>query len=242
MKINGNRKELVERYLRAAWILKIRLMSSRRQLWDNQTSIIHIENSVLQIRKACESICHMSLVAAEIDLVDVSKTLYDKYDVGAIFKGLPETGALHFPRFSRLSLKEANKNSSTWDLIRHDFDPVDLDRLKRIFYKCGNILHENTIYKNFGFLTKGAVSNGLNALRADHQWLWNRFWHHSIVLKEHWFFVNLGDMTSAAQPTILKEEGFLQEDLIIDFDPDVIADFNGNIDWSQYEAGTFESS
>lgn len=229
-----NRKELLQRYLRAAWVLKIRLMSARLQLWAAETSIIHVENSVLQIRKACETICHMSLLAAEIDLVQVSKTLYDKYDIGAVFKALPDKGQRHFPRFARLSLASTETTNSTWELKKEGFNPTNMERLKRIFHRSGNLLHENAIYKSLDFLNREHVSLNLNALRSDNQWLWNTFWHHSIDLQDDWFFIDLGEDNSATQPRIIREEGLLQEDIEVSLDPDMIADFSGVIAWSQF--------
>jgi hypothetical protein len=229
----SNRKELIGRYLRGAWVLKIRLMSARRQLWDHQTSVIHIENAVLQMRKSCEAICYLCLVAAEIDLVEVSKALYGDYRVGATLKKLPGKGVDHFPRFSRLSQKAANEENSGWELDRHDLDPTDIDRVIAISNQCGNLLHENNFYRNLGSLTKQDIWLNLNALRADNQWLWNRFWHHSVVLQHGWFFISLGDMASASQPMMIREEGFLQEELELGFDPDLIADWTGIVDWPE---------
>jgi hypothetical protein len=74
----------------------------------------------------------------------------------------------------------------------------------------------------------------LNALRSDNQWLWNTFWHHFIDLQHNWFFIDLGEDTSATQPRIIKEEGLLQEEIEVSLDPDMIADFSGVIDWSKF--------
>jgi hypothetical protein len=224
-------KKLVERYVRAAWILKIRLMSARRHLWDQQTSLIHIENSVLQLRKACESICHMCLIAAELDLSTFSQKLYSEHKVGKVFRCLANHGADHFPRRAELTLLEKGNKNSKWQLVIEDFSRDDLDRVVQIFNRSGNVLHENFLYQNMDTLTPLALGGDLNGFRGDHQWLWNRFWQTSANLRGALLFVSLGDDSSASQPKIIKEANFLQEDVELEFDPDVIADFSGMVEW-----------
>jgi hypothetical protein len=230
------RKELLQRYMRAAWILKIRLISARRHLWASQTSVIHIETAMLQLRKSCEAICYMALTAAEIDLIEISKTLYDKYDVGAVLKALPENGKRHFPRFARLSQKVACDKHTIWELNKEGFNPANVDRLKRIFYRSGKLLHENALFKSLDVLSKADIAINLNNIRGDHQWLWNTFWHHSVDLKDKWFFVDLGDGASATQPMVIKEESLVQEDIEVCLDPDMISDFTGHINWSDFDS------
>jgi hypothetical protein len=231
----NNLKSLVEQYVYASWILKIRLLSARRQLWDQQTSLIHIENSVLQVRKICESVgyMYMCVVAAEIDAFEVSSRLRKEYDVGKIFKRLPEEGAHHFPRKSQLILKEAREKNSEWELREYAFEPSERDRVTQIFNKSGNVLHEAFLYKNFRSLSKESLSADLNMLRYDHQWLWNRFWQTSNRLHGSLFFVDLGEDNTASRPRIVRNHSLMEEDIHLEFDPDIIADFTGTIDWSR---------
>ena len=77
--MDQNRKLHLQRYLLTAWVLKIRLMSGRRQLWDAQTSLIHVENASLQIRKSCEAIAHLCMTAAEIEGNGVNSKLKNEY-------------------------------------------------------------------------------------------------------------------------------------------------------------------
>ncbi len=78
--------ELLERYIQAAWVLKIRLMSSRRQLWDKQYSLIHLENSLLQLRKICEGISYMCVIATEVDQEEKFENFRRSYKVEKLKK------------------------------------------------------------------------------------------------------------------------------------------------------------
>jgi len=82
-----SRKDLTERYIRTSWIIKIRLMSSRRQLWDKQVSLIHLESACLQMRKVCECIAQLCLIAADINFNDIPRKLRKKMKTGSCWTG-----------------------------------------------------------------------------------------------------------------------------------------------------------
>ena len=58
---------LAAKYIKGCWILKIRLMSSRRLLWKNEFSLIHFEQAVLQIRKITEGYAQLNLLLGQIE-------------------------------------------------------------------------------------------------------------------------------------------------------------------------------
>jgi hypothetical protein len=232
--MDKNRKLHLRRYLLLAWVLKIRLMSARRQLWDAQTSLIHVENASLQMRKSCEAIAHMCMTAAEIEGTGVSAKLRNEYKIGALFKELHRKGVLRFPQPARLSQKEAFEVDRTWLLEIAPFEPADIERVGKIHGQLGQVLHDNILLKDAGRLSAAEITHLQNSLRVDHQWLWNRFWHHSFQFQEKLFFISLGDTTRTSSPTFIKEEGLLDEDLTVDFDPELIADFSFQIDWSHF--------
>ncbi|MBZ9701484.1 MULTISPECIES: hypothetical protein [unclassified Mesorhizobium] len=231
-----SRKELVEKYLRAAWILKIRLMSARRHLWANDASLIHIETACLQIRKACETIAYLCVIAAEIEF-DEPLNLRTNYKVGEVFKRLTRSSKLLFPAYARLAAKDALNEQTIWELDIKQTREEDIDRVKRIHDRTGHVMHEFSPYRNFpaSNAVSGALSHDLNAIRADHQWLWNQFWHHANRLKGTLFFIDLDDMTEATQPMIIKVEGFLDETIEVDFDPNYVCDFTAKIDWNEFQ-------
>jgi hypothetical protein len=231
-----SRKELVEKYIRAAWILKIRLMSARCHLWDDEASLIHIETACLQIRKVCETIAYLCVIAAEIEF-DEPLNLRANYKVGEVFKRLTKSSKLLFPAYARLTAKDKIGEQTIWKLDIKQAIEKDVERVKRIHDKTGNIMHEFSPFRDFpaSDVLPQALFQDLNAIRADHQWLWNQFWHHANRLKGTLFFIDLGDITEATQPIMLKVEGFLDERIDIDFDPNCITDFTGKIDWSEFQ-------
>lgn len=231
-----SRKELVEKYVRAAWILKIRLISARCHLWDNEASLIHIETACLQIRKVCETIAYLCVIAAEIEF-DEPLNLRTNYKVGEVFKRLTRISKLLFPAYARLTPKDKINEQTIWQLEIKQVKEEDIECVKRIHDKIGNIMHEFSPFSDFpaSDALPQTLFHDLNAVRADHQWLWNRFWHHANQLKGTLFFIDLGDMTEATQPIVMKVEGFLDEKIDLDFDPNYVADFSGKIDWSEFQ-------
>ena len=86
--------ELLGKYVRACWVLKVRLMSARRHLWASQTSLIQIENALLQMRKACETVGYLCLVAAELDASRIP-TKDDRISaLGRVLRGFPQVNAI----------------------------------------------------------------------------------------------------------------------------------------------------
>lgn len=71
----------------------------------------------------------------------------------------------------------------------------------------------------------------LNDVRQDHQWLWNRFWMHSISFRHGLFIVELGPGTNCSQPIVIKQDTLIEEDLYVRLDPQFVADFSGELNW-----------
>ena len=104
--MEGDHLDEFKHYLLVAWIFKIRLLSSRRRLWGEETSLIHIEESSLQMRKCCEAIAHLCLIASGIDGIKVTKGQKKNYQTGSLFKELDRLGVLRFPNVARLTQKQ----------------------------------------------------------------------------------------------------------------------------------------
>jgi hypothetical protein len=188
------RKELLERYVRAAWILKVRLISARRQLWADQASLIHLESGLLQMRKVCEGIAQMCVIASEVQSETYDPQLRKNYKVGAVFKLLNRRKSLHFPGHARLTKRDNTKDPAVWDLATTAATQEDIDRVSKIHSHCGTALHEFHPFTDWPSSPEAArnhLSVNLNAVRCDHQWLWNRFWEHAITLGNSLFFVSL---------------------------------------------------
>ena len=174
------KRELVEKYLRTCWIIKIRLISSRRTLWANEVSLIHLENGCLQIRKICEGIAYLCIISADIKHEEIP-SLRKEYKVGKIFKALKAKNKLHFPPYARLIDKgQIEPGKTSWHL---NFEPVqdaDIERVEKMHERAGNVLHEFSPYRDMVGKDEAArvLLRDLNSIRADHQWIWNRFWQH----------------------------------------------------------------
>lgn len=228
------RKLLLETYLRAAWVLKIRLLSSRRHLWGDAISLIHAETALLQVRKSCEAIGYMCVVAAEIEHEASLQKHRKDYKLGRLLKALSREDKLHFPQFARLT-KIADGEPAKWQLASEPANKSDIDKLETIHERSGDLLHEpslhNTGWPEHSELARNKLDELFGSIRANHQWIWNRFWQHSIQLRGNLLFVNLGDASSNSQPWIIKQDGLLTDDLSLNFDPDYLADFNGPFDW-----------
>jgi hypothetical protein len=231
-----SRKELIEKYIRAAWILKIRLMSARRHLWASEASLIHLETACLQIRKICETIAYFCVIAADIEFEEVPD-LRQNYRVGETFKRLRKSSKLLFPAHARMAAKENVNDQTIWEIDVKNIDEDDINRVKKIHDNTGKVMHEFSPYRDFPDTVAAphTLWHDLNALRADHQWLWNQFWHHANYLKGTLFFINLGDQTEASRPIMIKVKGFLDEEIYLDFDPNYVADFTGSVDWTEFQ-------
>ncbi len=230
-------KELVGSYLLGAWFLKIRLMSSRRQLWAKEASIIHLENAALQFRKICEMISYMCIAASGIETGEIPTSLKG-FQVGLVLDALAKGGNLHFPRPARLSQQEIQEgDTQRWSLDIAAATAVDISRIRSIHQQTNQMLHE---ISPLGKIPNGndapaSVYSTLLAMRADHQWMWNRFWQHAILINEKILFINLGETDQHERPTIIKHEDLLKEEIHVQFDPDCLADFSGKIDWSEFD-------
>lgn len=228
-------------YIRASWIIKIRLMSARRQLWAQEASLIHLENACVQLRKICEGSMHLALLAGEIDFGDIPKTLRKKYQVDKVLRHLTSINRLRFPRQARLHPVAEVGDNTHWKLDIAETTKTDHDvgRVISIWQKTGKILHERSPFADWPEseeVFQSALWHDLNAIRGDHQFLWNFLWQHRISLAStEVFFLNMGDMSQPTRPMLVKMEGFLPEDLEFTFDPDFFADFSGPIDWADFD-------
>ena len=230
------KKELLERYVQAAWVLKLRLISSRRHLWAETTSLIHIETSLLQMRKACEAVGYMCVLAAEIETERPLPKHRKNYKVGKIFKALGSTDHLRFPRMARRSLNKEIDGRQHWKLEVQDSSKDDHLRVARIHKRSGDLLHEKPPYIEWpqnSEVAQATLGPLLNHVRADHQWLWNRLWVHAIWFRDGLLVVELGEDTNSGQPFVIKEDTLLAEDLHVALDPEFVADFNGELKWPQ---------
>ena len=235
MKHALTRKGLLERYVRATWILKVRLISARRQLWADQASLIHLESALLQMRKVCEGIAQMCVIASEVKTETHDPGLRKDYKVGAVFKLLSKRKSLYFPGHARLTKRDGTENPAVWDLSTTAATQDDIDRVSKINSRCGTALHEFhplTDWPSSSDDTRQHLAINLNAVRGDHQWLWNRFWEHAITLRSSLFFVSLDDCTQASRPFVVKDNGLVEGDLAIEFDAEYLADFSGALVWS----------
>lgn len=228
------RKELLERYVQAAWILKLRLISARRHLWAETTSLIHIETALLQMRKSCEAIGYLCVLAAEVEFERLFGKHRKSHEVGKIFKALNAANALRFPRQARRILEKELDGKAHWRLEVDDARDEDHQRVVRIQARSGDLLHEKSPYLSWPSKpedTVAALVQLRNSVRHDHQWLWNRFWVHSISFRHGLFVVELGQDTNGSQPLIIKQDTLVEEDLSIHLDPEFVADFSGELRW-----------
>ena len=235
MKRALTRNQLLERYVRAAWILKVRLISARRQLWADQASLIHLESALLQMRKVCEGIAQMCVIVSEVETETHDSALRKDYKVGAVFKLLRKRKSLYFPGHARLTKRDGAENPAVWDLSTSAATQEDIDRVSKIHSRCGTALHEFHLLTDWPSSSDEArqqLAKNLNAVRGDHQWLWNRFWGHAITLRGSLFFVSLDDCTQASRPFVIKENGLVEGDLAIEFDAEYLADFTGALVWA----------
>ncbi len=234
-----SRKDLTERYIRTSWIIIIRLMSSRRQLWDKQVSLIRLESACLQMRKVCECIAQLCLIAADINFNDIPHGLRKKYEVGKILNYLKKSNRLKFISRARIKCADEESKPRQWILDIKDPQDEDRQRVVKIFNACGNILHETSPYKPFPCTTEeatGPLLHTRNAIRADQQWLWNFMWQHSIqIVDSKIFFVDFNDMNVITQPLLIKHDGFLDQELDFEFDPEFVSDFVGPVNWDEFD-------
>lgn len=233
-----SRKDLTERYIQTSWIIKIRLMSSRRQLWDTQVSLVHLESACLQMRKICECIAQLCLIAADINFEDISQKSRKKYEVDWILNYLEKKNRLNFISRARLNCADDASTPRRWVLDIKNPQDADRQRVVKIYRDCGNILHETSAYWPFPFTAEeaaGTLGNNRNAIRADHQWLWNFMWQHAIqIVDSKIFFINFNDQKVITKPLLIKHDGFLDQELDFEFDPEFVSDFVGPVNWDEF--------
>jgi hypothetical protein len=209
-------------------------MSARRHLWADTTSLIHVESALLQMRKCCETIGYMCVIAAEVEYDRVYSKHRNEYKVGKIFRALNEANELHFPRMARRTLENEIDGVAHWKIEVHDTQVDDHLTVARIQKRSGDLLHEKPPYIDWPHNPEAAMTALgplLNGVRRDHQWLWHRFWVHSISFRHGLFIVELGQDTNSSQPIIIKQDTLVEEDLSVCLDPEFVADFSGELKW-----------
>lgn len=240
--------ELVNRYFHVAWVLKIRLISSRRQLWDRHISLIHVENAALQIRKCCEAIGYLSLILSEMEHSRIGKKYYKDYKVGHLIKDLEKMGKLVAPCPSRLSHEPGEDRPLHWLMRIQKAGREELGRVAAIHKRCDQVMHEYSPLRDLPANEKealGALRHDVNGARGDHQWLWNTYWHHAAFIKGKLFFMELTELDRATPPRIIKDGDLAQSNPTVRFEPEYLADFSGIVNWSAingHETKTVNSS
>lgn len=235
-KKDPNQNELVSGYIRTAWIFKIRMMSSRRQLWGPEVSKIHIESAVLQIRMACECIASMCLLLAELNNSQIAENLKKQYRPGQIFNALISADALNFPNLMRIDGKPESGEPTTWTMNIDKHTDGDISDVKKIWSMAGNFLHEVSPFKDHPLnATYGEryIFTMLEEWKGHHQWLWNRFWCHAVQIDEELFCIDLQSTSEATCPQVILAKGIVEGDIKTDFDAKALADFNETIIWSE---------
>lgn len=213
-------------------------MSSRRFLWDSQVSLIHIESALLQVRKACEALGYLCVVAAELEDEVFKPGLRKNYRVGEVLKSLSASGNLRFPGVARQTERTRNGEQAVWQLDLTASEQADIDRLGKLHNRCGQQLHEFSPFLEWPASddeAKSALVRMLNEARSEHQWLWNRFWHHFVTIRGSLLCVHLGDQSEASQPFVIRQDTLVAEDIEVGFVADFVADFTGRVDWSLYD-------
>ena len=232
-------KDLIEKYLRTTWIIKIRLMSARRQLWSDEVSLIHLENGSLQIRKICEAISHLCLIASEIDFEDIPTNIRKKYEVGKVFKHLEKIERLKPICRARLTQKDNQKKNNEWNLDIKEPDSEDLRRVTSIANNCGKILHQQNAFSLHHPSNDDEaiylLKQDREFIRGEHQWLWNYIWQHAIQISAiPILFFDLRENTEPTRPVVLKCEGFVDDEIEIKYSENYLADFTGSINWGEF--------
>ena len=187
------------------------------------------------MRKVCEGIAQMCVIASEVESETHDPGLRKNYKVGAVFKLLSKKKSLHFPSHARLTKQENTQDPAIWKLVTAAPSQQDIGRVSKIHTRCGTGLHEFhpfTDWPSSAETGRQQLAVNLNAVRGDHQWLWNRFWQHAIMLRHNLFLVDLADDTQASMPFVIKQNGLVQGGLHIEFDADYLADFSGRVVWS----------
>ncbi len=191
------------------------------------------------MRKICECIAQLCLIAADINFKDIPKKIRKMYEVGKILNYLKKRNRLKFISRARLKCADEDSTPRLWILDIKDPQDEDRQRVVKIFNSCGNIIHETSAYKPFPCTTEEAAGTLLdtrNAVRADQQWLWNFMWQHAIqIVDSKIFFVDFKDKNVITKPLLIKHDGFLDQELDFEFDPEFVSDFVGPVNWDEFD-------
>lgn len=235
--MHTEKAKLVSNYIRSCWIIKIRLISSRRQLWGNSISLIHLENCCIQLRKICEGLTQLCLLASEIKYRDVPKRLRKRPEVGKVISHLRSIDKLHIPARARLGKREKSDNEWQLDITQEEKES-DIKKVIDIWNRTGRVLHEKSAFGFWPISEDQALHSllrDLNAMRLDHQFLWNYLWQHHIKFDHNEiFFIDFGSFNDSSRPFLVKSDNFLNEDVNAELEPNYIADFEGEVDWNEF--------
>jgi len=231
----------IERYIQTSWIIKIRLMSARLQLWDEHYSLIHLENACLQIRKICECIAQLCLISADINSQDYPRKWRKNCAADKILKWLREDYPLNFLIRVNLTLFDSESMPRRWNLELKEPLEEDRDRVIKIFTSCGEILHQTSPYKPFPYTIKEAPEgfmNTRNAMRDNLVWLWNFIWGHRILIADpafKLFCVYFQSRKDMERPVLIIPDGLLNREIEFEFDPEFISDFLLPLNWNKFD-------
>ena len=227
---------MINDYVKAAWILKIRLQSCRKLLWKNTFSIIDFEFAALQNRKSIEAVSQLCLLLAEIEFEDLPARIRNAYKTDEILKYLKRIDKLKIPNFARLDLvsEQSLKNGPrNWRLDITPSGDEDFTKILAIHSNTQKILHDRKSYYNAidRTLQVETMFPILNTIRSENQWMWNRFWQHHTTLRDQLFFINLGPAESTSCPTVISEKTLSPVEVDLDFLPESFADFTSPVTW-----------
>lgn len=214
---------IAQRYLDNCYVMKLRLVWSRRLL-DRQMSLIDFENIILSMRKVVEGIAFCCLIATQIRVGQVPRQIKNNWNAEEIFQFLASKKLLHLPDFARLKLERETSDAdapNAWRLEISESKDEELERVISIYHQCHKFLHEFNPYIGMplrlaDFDEQMIVS--CNHLKKDHMWIWNRFWQHSVRIRGKVFFINYGDEDPGIAPQAIRSDNFLTESEF-DFQP-----------------------
>lgn len=242
---NSLEPDVIKKYQTVCWILKIRLISTRLIIWNDELSYISIQHALFQLRLITEGYVQLHILASTLQHGGFGKTLKKSYKVRDVFKTLRQRKQ-KLPLFKTSTAESPGFNApiaETLDFIEVTED--DEQKIANIWSKSGNHLHRKSGFSNWPEteeLATQILGHNYHSLRADHQWMWNILWHHSIIISETEIInVHLGSQTDSSAPKIsylrkASDEG-KQDPVTLtspDFIPEFLADFQDGIDWKKY--------
>jgi hypothetical protein len=181
-------------------------------------------------------IAYLCLLSAEMDGFTIHKRQKKNYRAGEVFEYLDGIGASQLPYFSRLLKDESQTEQDKWNLNIEKIDKSDVQRLKNIYIQSNAILHEYSPFERLAGpnMMRASLNSSRVAMQVDHQWLWNRLWQHAFFIEGKFTVISLGHDETLEQPHAVKQEGLFEDDIKLDLDPELVADFSGSIDWSLF--------